>query len=324
MTDANAGSTFFPRTEADARVPSFVFRPGGTASAGVYITWATLVAAVAACVGERTVVVDCSVAPVGMFGLKAAIVPVGAWDLSPLGLGAVTLQGNTQDPSAPTMLQTDADAVSIAGVREIRGLLVVNQSSLPLFSIASGGIAEQLTLSGTTLIAHSTNAVGRSIRSTGGVLRIKDEASITSYDGGTGALENLSGTLLVRMQDRASITIGQAVSTAGTLTVLMSPNATYAAQSAAASVVPSGAVSKGTTTLSSGVSPSLTCVGLATTSTIVAFYRTPSGSTLTTKLAALNADRSVGAQGTFKISALIAAETVNTADGSTVDWIAYA
>ena len=45
-------------------------------------------------------------------------------------------------------------------------------------------------------------------------------------------------------------------------------------------------------------------------------------SDLTTNYAALSGDRSVGAPGSFKIKAVVAAGTINVADVSTVDWLA--
>lgn len=78
----------------------------------------------------------------------------------------------------------------------------------------------------------------------------------------------------------------------------------------------------GTTTLSSGVSPAIAAT-ITENSRIVGFLKDPANGALTVKFAALSANRSVGAPGSFKITALIAAGTINTADTSTVDWVVF-
>ncbi len=59
-------------------------------------------------------------------------------------------------------------------------------------------------------------------------------------------------------------------------------------------------------------------------SRIVGFLKTPVTGTLTVKFAALDSDRVVGvagAGGGFKLTALVAAGTINVADDSVLDWI---
>ncbi len=80
-----------------------------------------------------------------------------------------------------------------------------------------------------------------------------------------------------------------------------------------------GTISRGTTTLSAGVSPAITA-SLAAGSTIVFSLRTNANDALSVKYAALDADRVLGAQGNFKITALLAGGTINNVDTSTVDW----
>lgn len=81
------------------------------------------------------------------------------------------------------------------------------------------------------------------------------------------------------------------------------------------------ALQSGVATLTSGVTGNITAVITANTRIVVS-VKTPSGTMLTTEWSALDADRTVGATGPFKITALVAAGTINTADNSTVDWIA--
>lgn len=80
-------------------------------------------------------------------------------------------------------------------------------------------------------------------------------------------------------------------------------------------------IQSGVATLSSGVTGNITAAITVNTRIIVS-VKTPSGTTLTTEWSALDSDRTVGATGPFKITALVAAGTINTADNSTVDWVA--
>jgi hypothetical protein len=58
--------------------PTVIWRPGGTTAGNVYATWPEVVAAIARVNGIRTIGVDTD------FG--AAVIPAGAWDLSPVGI----------------------------------------------------------------------------------------------------------------------------------------------------------------------------------------------------------------------------------------------
>ena len=60
---------------------------------------------------------------------------------------------------------------------------------------------------------------------------------------------------------------------------------------------------------------------IKSTSRIFITQKTPAGTSLTTEYAALSTNRTNGVLGTFKITALLAAGTINTADTSTVDWL---
>jgi len=75
----------------------------------------------------------------------------------------------------------------------------------------------------------------------------------------------------------------------------------------------------GTATLAAGTVSIAATITAA--SVIVATVKTPANHTLTVDYAVLSADRSVGAPGSFKITAVLAAGTINTADTSTIDWI---
>ena len=75
----------------------------------------------------------------------------------------------------------------------------------------------------------------------------------------------------------------------------------------------------GVATLTAGVSGTIGAV-ITATSRIFVTQKTPAGTSLTTEYAALSGDRSVGTPGSFKVTALLAAGTANTADTSTLDW----
>jgi hypothetical protein len=80
-------------------------------------------------------------------------------------------------------------------------------------------------------------------------------------------------------------------------------------------------IQSGVATLTAGDSGAIAATVTANTRIIVTL-KTANTTTLTTNYAALSGDRSVGAPGSFKIKAVVAAGTINVADGSTVDWIA--
>jgi hypothetical protein len=95
-------------------------------------------------------------------------------------------------------------------------------------------------------------------------------------------------------------------------------DATFATTTALAAAV-AAAVQKGTTTLVAGVSP-LVAATITATSRIGFAIKDPANGALTVKFAALTADRVVGAPGSFRITALLAAGTINIADTSAMDW----
>lgn len=80
-------------------------------------------------------------------------------------------------------------------------------------------------------------------------------------------------------------------------------------------------IQKGVATLTAGDSGAIAATVTASTRIVVSL-KTANTTTLTTGYAALSGDRSVGAPGSFKIKAIVAAGTINVADVSTVDWIA--
>lgn len=83
----------------------------------------------------------------------------------------------------------------------------------------------------------------------------------------------------------------------------------------------SSLIQSGVATLTAGDSGAIAATVTASTRIIVTL-KTANTTTLTTGYAALSGDRSVGAPGSFRIKAIVAAGTINVADVSTVDWIA--
>ena len=96
------------------------------------------------------------------------------------------------------------------------------------------------------------------------------------------------------------------------------------------SVTPAGAMSfgrsiqTGTVTLSSGVSAAI-AANVSATSRIIGFLKasSPGSGNLTVGFAALAAGRINGTPGSFTITALIAAGTINVLDNSTLDWVLF-
>ena len=82
-------------------------------------------------------------------------------------------------------------------------------------------------------------------------------------------------------------------------------------------------VQGGTTTLVAGVSPSIAAT-ITANSRIVAFVKDTGGVvTLTAGYEAKDADRSIGAPGSFVITAFQADKSTSTADTSTLDWLVF-
>lgn len=81
-------------------------------------------------------------------------------------------------------------------------------------------------------------------------------------------------------------------------------------------------IQAGTTTLVAGVSPAIAAV-ITASSRIFGFVKvmTPGAGNLTVEYGALAADRAIGSPGSFKITALLAAGTINNVDVSSIDWL---
>lgn len=81
-------------------------------------------------------------------------------------------------------------------------------------------------------------------------------------------------------------------------------------------------VQAGTTTLVAGVSPAI-AANINANSRIFGFIKTmtPGAGNLTVQYGALASNRTVGTPGSFEITALLAAGTINTADTSVLDWL---
>lgn len=80
-------------------------------------------------------------------------------------------------------------------------------------------------------------------------------------------------------------------------------------------------VEHGKATLANGVSAAIAAPGLSATSSIVCTGRTQSADNTTVRYQALEADRTYGAAGTFKITALTAAGALQNADDSDIDYV---
>ncbi len=318
-------AAFFGRGVLADMASTFVWQPSGVTGNGIYATMAELEAAVKAVNGLRFIVLDDSLTP------GATVWPAGAWNFNPTGIsGDVYLVSRNAATGSgggfQTAVATASASVTIAGLSGLRDVYIVNNSTVDLVTITAN---YKFTLDGYAACYQGSSPSGAWFKRTGGtfVLDMAGNSIVSTFGGAQEAVQIVGGasSFVLKQRDAANFGSNKLLLSGGATAAVTQegPNCVYAAQ-AGATTVPTGGMKKGTTTLSSGVSPTLTLTGLAAGSSIEAFYRTPSGSTLTSKLAALNADRTVGAQGTFKISALKADESVNTADGSTVDWIAFA
>ena len=135
------------------------------------------------------------------------------------------------------------------------------------------------------------------------------------YDNGTAYVETAAGTA-------AQVPVVNAGATAPVY-VSISGDATLAATGALTVTKLNGSLfQSGVATLVAGDSGAIAATVTANTRIIVS-GKTPNTTALTVTYAALGADRSVGAPGSFRIKSLLADGTINVADVSTVDWIAF-
>lgn len=129
---------------------TLVYRPGARTGAGVYGTWAELVAAALATDGAKVVFVDDK--------NGTPTVPAGNWNLGTY----TTLRGRQQGAAGGTCELQIEDGAKIAGVYQIRALRVVNNSTT--------NVMESNDAQGQLIDSHPTYllAEGASIRCDGG------------------------------------------------------------------------------------------------------------------------------------------------------------
>lgn len=186
-------------------------------------------------------------------------------------------------------------------------------------TITSTGVVTTAKINGTTVNAGGALAVGAVLRTTAAGAAEWGAVNLADTDAVTGLLP----TANLAPGTAAQIAVTNAGATAK-VDVSISGDATLAATGALTVTKLNGSLfQSGVATLVAGVTAAIAATVTANTR-IVAFLKTPNTTNSTAKYAALDADRSIGAPGSFKITAIIAAgDTINVADVSTVDWIAF-
>ena len=173
-------------------------------------------------------------------------------------------------------------------------------------------------VNGVTMPAGGALTTGSVLRATGVATAAYGAVNLASSDAVTGLLATANqapGTA-------AQIAVTNAGATAK-VDVSISGDATLAATGALTVTKLNGSLfQSGVATLVAGDSGAIAATVTANTRIIVG-GKTPNTTALTVTYAALGADRSVGAPGSFNIKALLADGTINVADVSTVDWIAF-
>lgn len=297
----------------------FVWQPGGTAGAGVFTTWATLVAAVASVSGERNVIVDDSIA--------AATIPAGNWVFNPAGItGSVALLANPNN-TFQTTITTAAAAVTLSGINVLDNISLRNESTVDLITITTGLPYFQLRGFGTVMQGAAPG--GAFFKRTGGSLlfHMRDSSLVSTAGGAQEALQGINaGTaFLIRLNDAATFGANQwklAAGTTGSVTHYGGVTSRFLAQAdpVAGAITPADGRQSGSATLVAGVTANITAC-LRISSRIFVTVWVPRNTALSKYCIALNADRVVGPQGTFKITAILAgADTINVADTSDVHW----
>ena len=329
-----AGETYLGANAISPSTPQlvFVYQPGGIAGKGIYTTWASLVAAVAAVNGVRTVLIDSSLGPVGALGLPTAFVPAGTWNFNPAGItGYVILATQKPDQNAPTVLQTvSGAAVQIQGVRQIDNLLLNNFSSLDLFPLAScpGNLLE---LTGICAVIQDVTAVGSVVLAAASVNNVflKDSSSFSTFNAGTNSVKQTGGSIAIIIEDLSSVSTNQVNVSAGSTFVYCTGNQIstvipWRTQASAAAVFPLGLVQRGSTAISVAGKTVAIPAQISAASTILLTPAILANDAATVKYAALSADWVNGSAtaGSFKITACSAAGggAANVADTSTILW----
>lgn len=298
-----------------AGASTVVWRPGAVSSGNVFGTWAEVVAAVSLMNGAITIGIDTDTAP--------AIIPPGNYDLHAPGVsGPRSFVGASNNPPfiAP-FITLGPGAVTLAGLSQLDGVSIVNQSTVPVITYTDqksfiirtdGGVFQDVGA-----------AAFIAVTATGFVdLFLKDFAQIINFGGTNAITVAAGGVLTIAVSEEANLGPGMLVAAPGTTGVQVGYFALYGAQPGAVTVDPQ--------IRQSGTAPII--VGTGKTAAIPVFLfgntrifvslKTPVGDALTIKYAALAADRVNGNKGSFQISALSAAGggAINGVDTSTIDW----
>lgn len=295
-----------------------VWRPGDVTHGNVYATWPEVVNAVARIAGYVTIALDTD--------LAAANIPVGAWDFRPPGVSGPVFMvngGKASSFTAPfaTIL---AGATTIHGLSGLDDTSIVNNSTVAVITRSTNGGAFEMR--GRATIFQSGTLPFLSVTGARTLLVLDDLASVSAL-GGTGAISvTAPGVIDFVLDDDSFFDVNQLTAAAAALVSgAVDFNATYSSQAVTAPlVVPSKSLQRGSVAIdgATGKSANVTAI-LTANSRIECTQRIPVGDNTTVRYAALNADRVLGALGTFKISALTAAGAgaVNAGDSSTVDWL---
>lgn len=309
---------------------TFTYQPGGVAGNGLYTDWATLVAAMNLVGGVRYLYVDSSLSPVGSSGLPSAPIPVGVWDLNPtIGTGLVWIVGKTGvlGPVADFMiLETAVGAVSLAGVSRVNNITINNRSSIDFMTLA--GCHNNLVVEGKGMCSQDVAATAAFVKcATTGEIYVINNSSFgcLNSNGGTDAIQvDAAGKFVsLSLEDLGGVADNMVKYTAGSLTILCSATANYSPQADATTRSASTCTTSGTTVLVNGQTAAISC-NITASSRIFFNVITPISSNGTGKIAAFPADRTNGPIGTgsFKITAcIIAGDTINVADQSTLSWM---
>ncbi len=296
----------------------FTFRPAGVTAGRTFTTWAGAHAAALAAVtvgGVARIAVDDS--------LAAANTTAGTFDM--IGIRLTAFLPNLTPPTLSVVEGTLLPHLNVIG----ESLRILNKAT----ATSPVGVAPfDILLQGGASIANDAAA-------TVAFITVPAAATVSSIDLGQGCSISTAGATRVLTAGAAStvtLTMGPAsslgansVTGAGAIVAAFeSPSAAVAAQAGAGAftitTVQQGGIYKGTGTLTAGTSAApISAPGLAATSRILVNVSTmtPGAGNLTVQYSALNADRVTGLAGTFKITALLAAGTINIADVSLVDYI---
>lgn len=298
-----------------AGASTVVWRPGAVSSGNVYGTWDEVVAAVGLLNGSVTIGIDTDLAP--------AVIPPGAYNLTPAGISGprILVNASKASPFIAPFITIGPGAVTIAGLTEMDGVSVVNQSTVPVITFADN---KSFSIGKEGGVFQDVGAAAFiAVTGTGFVdLLLKGFAQIVNFGGTNAITVAAGGVLTIKISDSAELGQDMLVAPAGTTGVTADYFALYGTQAGAPAIDPQIRES-GSAAIVVGTGKTAAIPAFITPTTrIIVSLKTPSGDALTVKYAALAADRVNGAPGSFQISALAAAGggAVNGVDVSTVDW----